>query len=206
MAVRGIRPPLAAARFRGEQHEVVWFWEEGSEAASQGTSLVPTHLLRQGGWLASLGMLLGGGLAGGARAATDEGSTFSDSIGAFFQKQYQEMTRQEIEEAIGRIERKAKRRYDVDIKVGDAPPPPGVVFGFALNLSRCTGVRECVEACVQENNLSRSPQVQYIRVVELQKGSLDLHESNHYYDTEKVPCPTRSTCPCNVSSAIIPLA
>ena len=153
----------------------IGFWKRRPKPRRKERLLSRRTLLRRGGWLGSLGVLLGGGLAGGARAATDEGSAFSDSVGDFFQKQYQEMTRDEIQEAIGRIQRKAKRRYDVDIQVGDAPPPPGVVFGFALNLSRCTGVRECVEACVQENNLSRSPQVQYIRVVELQKGSLDLH-------------------------------
>ena len=173
----------------------IGFWKRRPKPRRKERLLSRRTLLRRGGWLGSLGVLLGGGLAGGARAATDESSAFSDSIGDFFQKQYQEMTREEIQEAIGRIQRKAKRRYDVDIQVGDAPPPPGVVFGFALNLSRCTGVRECVEACVQENNLSRSPQVQYIRVVELQKGSLDLHASNHYYDTEKVPLPDKIYMP-----------
>ena len=107
----------------------IGFWKRRTKPRRKERLLSRRTLLRRGGWLGSLGVLLGGGLAGGARAATDESSAFSDSIGDFFQKQYQEMTRDEIQEAIGRIQRKAKRRYDVDIQVGDAPPPPGVVFG-----------------------------------------------------------------------------
>jgi molybdopterin-containing oxidoreductase family iron-sulfur binding subunit len=44
-----------------------------------------------------------------------------------------------------------------------------------------------VEACVAENNQNRDVPIQYIRVLELDYGSLDLNESNHYYDEKAVP-------------------
>ena len=67
------------------------------------------------------------------------------------------------------------------------PPIEGVVFGYALNISKCKGVRRCVEACVAENNQSRDSQIQYIRVLELDYGHTDLNHSEAYYDAKEVP-------------------
>lgn len=170
-------------------------WKERAKPSRKERHFTRRNVLRSGGWLGFFGLLSGGGMTLAAKAATDEGSAVADGIGDLFQNHYQEMTEEEIQEALGRIERKAKRQHGVDIQVGNAPPKPGVVFGFALNLSRCTGVRECVDACVRENNLSRSPQIQYIRVLELDKGSLDLHASHHHYDTAKVPKPDKVYLP-----------
>jgi len=64
----------------------------------------------------------------------------------------------------------------------------GVLFGYALDLSRCIGCRRCVYACVEENNQSRDPQVQWIRVLGMEKGKgVDFSESDPYYDPELVP-------------------
>ena len=119
------------------------FGKKGPKSRRKERHLSRRTLLRRGGWLGSLGMLLGGGLAVGARAATDESSAFSDSIGDFFQKQYQEMTREEIQEAIGRIERKTKRRYGVDIKVVTRRRRP--VWCSALR-STCRAAQACGNA------------------------------------------------------------
>ena len=51
-----------------------------------------------------------------------------------------------------------------------------------LNLSRCIGCRKCVHACVAENNQSRRPEIQYIRVLEMPRGTMDLEQGDHYYD------------------------
>jgi molybdopterin-containing oxidoreductase family iron-sulfur binding subunit len=115
------------------------------------------------------------------------GQTFRDALGGIFQKHYQQMTPDEVQAALERIERRAKAKFGVEITCGDAPPKPGVVFGYAINISRCRGYRDCVSACVQENNLGRDSQVQYIRVLEMDHGDMNLERSDHYYDPAEVP-------------------
>jgi molybdopterin-containing oxidoreductase family iron-sulfur binding subunit len=142
--------------------------------------------------------LVGGLLGGGATAAkqvTEDGSAFSDAIGSLFQQHYQKMSPKEVEEAIARIERNAKRKFGVDITVTNEKPIPGVVFGYALNISKCKGVRRCVEACVAENNQSRDTQIQYIRVLEMDHGHMNFEYSDHYYDSEEVPQPGKFYMP-----------
>ncbi|MBT8443109.1 MAG: 4Fe-4S dicluster domain-containing protein [Gammaproteobacteria bacterium] len=115
------------------------------------------------------------------------GQTLGDAFAGFFQKHYQQMSPKEVEAALERIERKAKARYGVDITCKDTPPLEGVVFGYAINISRCKGYRDCVHACVKENNLGRDSQVEYIRVLEMDQGTSNLEHSDHYYDSETVP-------------------
>jgi len=123
------------------------------------------------------------------------GQTMGDAFGSFFQKHYKRMNPDEINAALGRIERRARDRYGVDIKCGNAPPLEGVVFGYALNLSRCKGYRECVAGCIKENNQGRDSQVQYIRVLQMNKGDMNLEHSEHYYNPEEVPVPGKFYLP-----------
>jgi len=116
--------------------------------------------------------------------ACDDGGGFFDT---YFQEHYKQMDAEEIKDTLARLEKKYSCEYGVDIKVGNTPPMPGVVFGYALNISKCKGYRECVRACVEENNQSRDPEIQYIRVLEMNKGTMDLETSDHYYDPETVP-------------------
>jgi molybdopterin-containing oxidoreductase family iron-sulfur binding subunit len=139
--------------------------------------------------------LLKGLVTAGAAAATTPavgmpawgGQTFMDTWSDFFQQHYQRMDGQEIKDTLERIERKAKRRYGVDINCKNTPAQENVVFGYAINISKCQGYRDCVAGCVKENNQGRDSQVQYIRVLELSKGDMNLERSNHYYDHEEVP-------------------
>ncbi len=105
----------------------------------------------------------------------------------FFQKHYKEMTTEEKQAAIERITREVSRRFGVDAKVDDPPPMDGVEYVYALNLSRCIGCRKCVFACVEENNQSRSPEIQYIRVLKMKKGGINVETSDHHYDPAQVP-------------------
>jgi molybdopterin-containing oxidoreductase family iron-sulfur binding subunit len=120
-------------------------------------------------------------------AASLDNPEFQDSWDDYFQNHYQLMSKEEVEEALARLERIAKRRWRTDVSVHDHPPIPGVLFGYALNISKCKGYRKCVYACVKENNITRHPPIHYIRVLEMHKGSMDLEESDHYYDPESVP-------------------
>ena len=67
------------------------------------------------------------------------GRTLSDTFADFFQAHYQQMTSEEITQTLERIELKAKRRYNVDINCKNTPPQDGVVFGYAINISKCRG-------------------------------------------------------------------
>jgi len=131
------------------------------------------------------------GLGLGTAAAVAQpawgGQTFGDAFADFFQKQYQRMSADEVDDALARIARKAEQRYGVEIDVHNTPPQKGVVFGYAINISRCKGYRDCVDACVEENNLGRDSQVQYIRVLQMNRGESNLEHSDHYYDPDTVP-------------------
>ena len=124
-------------------------------ALTSDPTLTRRVLLKLAGLLATVAALFGGrqAIAQAARAVGTGADSLADAWGALLQQQYTQMTPDEVKAAIARIERRAKRQYGVDITVGTEPPMEGVVFGYALNISKCKGVRRCVEACVAENNL-----------------------------------------------------
>ena len=109
------------------------------------------------------------------------------SIEEFLQKHYKELDQEGMEKALRRIERQAKSRFGVDVTARDVKAQEGVEFVYALNLSRCIGCRKCVYACVEENNQSRSPEIQYIRVVEMPRGTTDMEKGDHHYEHPTVP-------------------
>jgi molybdopterin-containing oxidoreductase family iron-sulfur binding subunit len=105
----------------------------------------------------------------------------------FFQQRFKEMSREEIQHLLSRLEQKYTKRYDIKFNLKATPPREGVLFGYGLDLSRCIGCRRCVYACVKENNTSRDPQIQWIRVLRMKKGESDLEKSEQYYHPESVP-------------------
>ena len=136
----------------------------------------------------------GAGAAGGLAALAaalnplrDLEDTDSMSVQKFLQKHYKEMSPTEMDEALERIRKEVERRYDIRPDIRDIRPMDGVEFVYALNLSRCIGCRKCVHACVAENNQSRDPEIQYIRVVEMPRGTTDMEQGNHHYDHPTVP-------------------
>lgn len=109
----------------------------------------------------------------------------------FFQKHYKEMTPADKERVLARIREQVRKRHGIEVAVSDPAPLDGVEFVYGLNISRCIGCRRCVHACVAENNPSRSPEIQYIRVLEMEKGSIDVESANPYYDPAQVPRPDK---------------
>jgi len=104
-------------------------------------------------------------------------------------KHFHELSPEEIQELVARIEREAEERYGKKVHVTAEGPLPGKVeFAYALDLGRCVGCRRCVYACSKENNLSRKPQIHWIRVLEMERErGIDVYESEVYYDHETVP-------------------
>ena len=139
------------------------------------------------GGLGGIAAVAGAAVASAPAGAAFGGSSLGDAMGDFFQAHYQRMTPAELKAALERIERKAERRYGRPIHCEDTPPLPGVVFGYALNISKCKGYRDCVSACVRENNLGRDSEVQYIRVLEMDQRTANLESAEHYYDPQTVP-------------------
>ena len=117
------------------------------------------------------------------------------TIQEFFQKHYKEMTPEDKEQVFTRIRESVAKRFSIEPNLADPPPMDGVEFVYGLNLSRCIGCRKCVHACVEENNLSRAPEIQYIRVLEMEKGSIDVETSDHHYDDPQVPNPDKYYMP-----------
>ena len=122
-------------------------------------------------------------------AAIPPGATAARHWDSFRQKHFREMTEEEIKRTIERLERQASRRWNRDVRISTAKAIPGVVFGAAVDASRCIGCRRCVYACVEENNQSRNPQVHWITVLRFRKGEkwADLHNAEKYYEPSRVP-------------------
>ena len=112
----------------------------------------------------------------------------SEEREAFFQKRFKELTPQEVERTLARLEKQHSREFGKKVTVAANPPLEGVLYGYGLDLSRCVGCRRCVYACVEENNQSREPQVQWIKVLAMEKEhGVDVMNSDAYYNPEKVP-------------------
>jgi len=116
-------------------------------------------------------------------------------IEAWLQQHYHELSPEQMKDVLARLEADAKRTYGVDVKVQDIKPRPDTKFAYALNLGVCVGCRKCAYACEKENNVSRSPGMQYIRVLEMDKGGVNLETANHQYDPETVPKPDKYYMP-----------
>ncbi|MFH0947135.1 MAG: 4Fe-4S dicluster domain-containing protein, partial [Planctomycetota bacterium] len=130
-----------------------------------------------------------GGLAalGASLSPLRELDTDKLSLRQFLQKHYKELTPEEMKRVLERISDEVEQRYELRPDLRDIKATDGVEFGYALDLGRCIGCRKCVHACVAENNQSRAPEIQYIRVVEMPRGSIDLERGNHHYDHAEVP-------------------
>ncbi len=123
-------------------------------------------------------------------AAAIAGSCSEITHTPFFQKRFRELTEGERGEILADLMKQQSERFGKAITIDDMPAQEGVLFGCALDISRCVGCRRCVYACVEESNQSRDPQVHWIRVLEMEKEKgIDFAHANAYYDAETVPRP-----------------
>jgi molybdopterin-containing oxidoreductase family iron-sulfur binding subunit len=97
---------------------------------------------------------------------------------------YRTMTEDERADTIARLERLAKVKRDTDVRIQSTGAQPGVVYGYAFNISKCKGFRSCVEACINENNLDRLAATQYIRIFEMEDGTIDLDHADATFQHE----------------------
>lgn len=131
------------------------------------------------------------GLAAGTAALTlPPRNADAYVIEEYLRQHFKRLDKVELEGILRSLEEELSFKYGKKVTVKGTSSRDNVVFGYALDLSRCIGCRKCVYACVQENNLSRNPQIQWIKVLEFEKENKKwqlLEESNRYYDPELVP-------------------
>jgi Fe-S-cluster-containing dehydrogenase component len=129
------------------------------------------------------------GLAASVGALALPASNASASVWeVFFQKNFRELDKAELKQVLARLEGEYSKEYGKQVTVKATPPIEGVKFGYGLDLSRCIGCRRCVYACVEENNQSRDPQIQWIRVLQMEKEKgVFLADAEHYYNPVEVP-------------------
>ena len=137
----------------------------------------------------ALGMLFKGLAVGGA-AATAQASPLSSEDQKdqklleweeYFKGNFRLMTDNEKAATIHRLERLAKMRQGVDVKIKASDAIPGVLYGYAFNISKCKGYRNCVDACIKENNQDRKSNMQYIRIFEMENGKMNLEDGTAGY-------------------------
>ncbi len=113
------------------------------------------------------------------------------SLDDLLQRHYRELQPAELKRILDALADRCEREHGVRPVVRDLRPMDGVEFGYALNLTRCVGCRRCAHACLKENNQSRETpddiEMSYIRVLELNKGAINLETSTAYYDPAAVP-------------------
>ena len=84
----------------------------------------------------------------------------------FLQHNFRELSKDELKTIIARLEHEYEEKYHKAVKVGNEPPLPGVIFGYALDLSRCIG----------------------FRVLQMDKEEgVDIQHAEQYYNPEEVP-------------------
>jgi len=137
------------------------------------------------------------GLFALAGAALTSGcSSDKADLDEYLQKHFKDLSGDELKKVLARMEKKYSEQYGKPVTVSATPPLEGVLFGYALDLSRCIGCRRCVYGCVEENNQSRNPQTHWITVLEMDKEEgVNLENSNAYYDHETVPAPGKFYMP-----------
>ena len=110
---------------------------------------------------------------------------------SFFQKNFRELSNDDLAALLDRLSKKYTQQYGKDVQVSATGPMDNVLYGYGLDISRCIGCRRCVDACVEENNLSRDPQIHWIRVLEFEREAalrgFNLEDGDPYYDHEEVP-------------------
>jgi Fe-S-cluster-containing dehydrogenase component len=135
----------------------------------------------------ALGILLGGAAVGAqALGACSPAAPVSDEAREakllqwqeYIKKNYRFMTDEERADTIARLQRLAKINRGLDVRIQSTPAQPGVMFGYAFNISKCKGYRACVEACINENNLDRRAGTQYIRIFEMEGEEVNLDEAD----------------------------
>ena len=135
-------------------------------------------------------LLIGTGLSAMAAVSATVAGASTAYVERLLRERFSELGPERKQKILDDLEREYSEKYGRPIEVVDTPPMDGVEFAYGLDIARCVGCRRCVYACVHENNQSRNPQIQWIRVLRMEKeNGIELAESTAYYEPEEVPEP-----------------
>lgn len=95
----------------------------------------------------------------------------------YFQGNFKIMTDEEKRTTVERLERLHQIQIGQTINVSSTEAKPGVLYGYAFNISKCRGYMDCVQACQNENNQDRKSGMAYIRIHEHQNGQLNFEHA-----------------------------
>lgn len=95
----------------------------------------------------------------------------------YFQGNFKLMSEDEKRETVRRLERQYELQTGNRVNISVAGPIPGVLFGYAFNISKCRGYLECIRGCIAENNQDRKSGMQYITIHEHTKGHIDFSKA-----------------------------
>lgn len=165
---------------------------DGGAASSGARGLLGKAMGRRKALAALAGALgVGAGVALAARnpLGGEEGREKAKlNFSEFFKGNYRVMTDAEKKATLARLERLAELEHGTKVSISGTEAIPGVLFGYAFNISKCKGYLECVDACIRENNLDRSTRMQYIKVFEMEQGSMNLeHGRADFFHQVPVP-------------------
>jgi molybdopterin-containing oxidoreductase family iron-sulfur binding subunit len=110
----------------------------------------------------------------------------------YFQGNFRVMSEKEKRETVRRLERQYELTTGRRANISDQGPIPGVLYGYAFNISKCRGYLECIRGCIAENNQDRQSGMQYITLHEHKKGQISFEKApddffhevpmdNHFY-------------------------
>jgi Fe-S-cluster-containing dehydrogenase component len=96
----------------------------------------------------------------------------------YFKGNFRLMTDDEKAGTVQRLERLHELRTGDRPQMSAQEAHPGVLFGYAFNISKCRGYMDCVKACIEENNHDRSTDMRYIRIHEMADGEFNMELGN----------------------------
>jgi molybdopterin-containing oxidoreductase family iron-sulfur binding subunit len=120
---------------------------------------------------------LAGLTAGAAALSLPAGEADARAFEEYFRQHFERLDEDDLKVILKNLEEELEFKYGKKVSVKANPPMDNVLFGYALDLSRCIGCRRCVYACVKENNLSRNPQVHWIKVLEFHNDNYTLKKA-----------------------------
>lgn len=146
----------------------------GSAEEKEGLSRRQFVQFAAGSFIASLGLTAG---------------CSPDAVEEALQDHFTRLSPDELKGVMARMEKSYSKQFETKVSVTAPPAQDNVLFGYALDIGKCIGCRRCVYACVEENNQSRDPRVEWIKVYEMDKGRWLQFDENAdpYYDRETVP-------------------